>query len=170
MLPYASLLSLLKVIMMPTKTHKLLLICTGNTCRSQMAHAISHQWALLHELNLEIESRGIRAKAGEATTEEAIIVLGAANIHWQGTSQPLTAADLLWEDDLWGMTQEHLDFVTQLGADLNPDSLPCCRLLAGVDELVDPLNCGLAAYEQLFFRLQELLPKRLAAIQTPSEA
>jgi hypothetical protein len=68
------------------------------------------------------------------------------------------------------MTQEHLDFVTQLGADLNPDSLPCCRLLAGVDELVDPLNGGLAAYEQLFFRLQELLPKRLAAIQTPSEA
>ncbi len=135
-----------------------------------MAHAISHQWALLHELNLEIESRGIRAKAGEATTEEAIIVLGAANIHWQGTSQPLTATDLQWADDLWGMTQEHLDFVTQLGADLNPDSLPCCRLLAGVDELVDPLNGGLAAYEQLFFRLQELLPKRLAAIQTPSEA
>jgi len=43
-------------------------------------------------------------------------------------------------------------------------------LLAGAHELVDPLNCGLAAYEQLFYSLQELLPKRLAAIQTPSVA
>ena len=45
-------------------------------------------------LNLEIESRGIRAKAGDATTEEAISVLKAANIDWQGTSQILTMSDL----------------------------------------------------------------------------
>ena len=170
MLPYASLLSLLKVIIMPKKTHKLLLLCTGNTCRSQMAHAMSHQWARLNGLNVEIESRGIRANAGDATTAEAILVLSQAQIHWQGTSQPLTVADLHWADDVWAMTQEHLDCATQLGSELNQDSFPRCELLAGAHELVDPLNCGLAAYEQLFYSLQELLPKRLAAIRTPSAA
>ena len=170
MLPYASLLSLLKVIIMPKKTHKLLLLCTGNTCRSQMAHAISHQWSQLNGLNVEIKSRGIRANVGDATTAEAILVLSQAQIHWQGTSQLLTVADLHWADDVWGMTQEHLDCATHLGTELNQNRFPRCQLLAGADELVDPLNCGLAAYEKLFCSLQELLPKRLAAIQTPSVA
>jgi len=167
MLPYAPLLSLLKVITMPTKTHKLLLLCTGNTCRSQMAHAISQQWAETNGLHFEIESRGIRAKPGNPTTAEALMVLQQAHIHWQGTSQLLLVADLQWADFVWGMTQEHLDFATQLGIELNQDNLPHFQLLAGESEIVDPLNLGLAVYEQVLGRLQRVLPNRLAAIQMP---
>lgn len=149
---------------MLTKTHKILFLCTGNTCRSQMAHAMSKQWAKVHKLNVEIESRGIRAKFGEPTTKEALLVLSKAQINWQGTSQQLTIEDLEWADLVLGMTQEHLDAAIGLGADLLQASAPLYQLLAYQDELVDPLNGGLARYEQLYDKLQVLIPKRLAAI------
>ena len=171
MLPYVPLLSLPKVSIMLTKPHKLLLLCTGNTCRSQMAHAMAYQWSQTNDLNLEIESRGIRANLGDPTTPEALLVLARASINWHGTSQLLSAEDLQWADDVWGMTQEHLDFAaslgTELGVELDQERAPNYQLLAATHELVDPLNAGLAAYEQLFCSLQELLPNRLAAILKP---
>jgi protein-tyrosine-phosphatase len=174
MLPYAPLLSLPKVSIMPTKPHKLLLLCTGNTCRSQMAHAMAYEWSQTNDLNLEIESRGIRANLGDPTTPEALLVLARASINWHGTSQLLSAEDLQWADDVWGMTQEHLDFAAsvgaELGAGLDQERAPNYQLLATTLELVDPLNTGLAAYERLFCSLQELLPNRLAAILKPSAA
>jgi protein-tyrosine-phosphatase len=174
MLPYAPLLSLPKVSIMPTKPHKLLLLCTGNTCRSQMAHAMAYEWSQTNDLNLEIQSRGIRANLGDPTTPEAVLVLAKASINWHGTSRLLSAEDLQWADDVWGMTQEHLDFAasvgTELGVGLDQECAPNYQLLAVTHELVDPLNAGLAAYEQLFCSLQELLPNRLAAILNPSAA
>jgi protein-tyrosine-phosphatase len=174
MLPYAPLLSLPKVSIMPTKPHKLLLLCTGNTCRSQMAHAMAYEWSQTNDLNLQIESRGIRANLGDPTTPEALLVLARASINWHGTSQLLSAEDLQWADDVWGMTQEHLDFAASLGAELgvelDQERTPNYQLLTATHELVDPLNAGLEAYEQLFCSLQELLPNRLAAILKPSEA
>ena len=174
MLPYAPLLSLPKVSIMPTKPHKLLLLCTGNTCRSQMAHAMAYEWSQTNDLNLEIQSRGIRANLGDPTTPEAVLVLAKASINWHGTSRLLSAEDLQWADDVWGMTQEHPDFAasvgTELGGGLDQERAPNYQLLAVTHELVDPLNAGLAAYEQLFCSLQELLPNRLAAILNPSAA
>jgi protein-tyrosine-phosphatase len=149
---------------MPTKPHKLLLLCTGNTCRSQMAHAMAQQWSQLHGDRVALESRGIRANAGDATTEEALIVLVAANINWLGTSQRLSIADLDWADDVWGMTQEHIEFAQALGTDLSPHSQPRYQLLAVERELADPLGSGIEAYQDLFVTLQELIPKRLSAI------
>tara|TARA_B110000211_G_scaffold15469_1_gene16133 strand:+ start:573 stop:992 length:420 start_codon:yes stop_codon:yes gene_type:complete len=139
-----------------------------------MAHAMAYQWSQTNDLNLEIESRGIRANLGDPTTPEALLVLARASINWHGTSQLLSAEDLQWADDVWGMTQEHLDFAaslgTELGVELDQERAPNYQLLAATHELVDPLNAGLAAYEQLFCSLQELLPNRLAAILKPSVA
>ena len=149
---------------MATKPHKLLLLCTGNTCRSQMAHAIAQQWSQLHGDRVALESRGIRANTGDATTEEALLVLVEANIHWQGTSQRLSIADLDWADDVWGMTQEHIQFAHDLGSQLDDHRQPHYQLLAVECELADPLDSGIEAYEVLFVTLQELIPKRLSAI------
>ncbi len=149
---------------MTIKTHKLLLICTGNTCRSQMAHAMLQARNQSHGLGLNIKSRGIRANADDPTTPEALSVLKAANIDWQGTSQILTMSDLEWADDVWGMTQEHLDMAIQLGIKLAFNRRPRYQLMAGEQELLDPLHCGLEAYQQLFIQLQVIIAKRLAGI------
>ena len=110
---------------MLTKTYKILFLCTGNTCRSQMAHAMSKQWVKLQKLNVDIKSRGIRAKFGEPTTKEALLVLSKAQINWQGTSSQLLLEDLDWADLVLGMTQEHLDVAIELGAGLRQDYVGC---------------------------------------------
>lgn len=125
---------------------------------------MSEKWLQLNRQDLEIQSRGIRAKPGEPTTEQALWVLSKAQINWQGKSAQLLIEDLQWADEVWGMTQEHLDVATQVGTGLPQDSRPCYQLLAGKDELVDPLNCGLGRYQALFDTLEILLAKRLAAI------
>ena len=149
---------------MATKPHKLLLLCTGNTCRSQMAHAMAQQWSQLNGNKVALQSRGIEANLGDATTEEALLVLAEANIHWQGTSQRLALADLDWADDVWGMTQEHIQFAQSLSSQLDYHRQPHFQLLAVECELADPLDSGIEAYEALFVTLQELIPKRLLAI------
>ena len=129
-----------------------------------MAHAILEQWNQSQGLSLVIQSRGIRANAGDPTTSDALMVLLAANINWQGTSQMLSVTDLEWADDVWGMTQEHLDVAMQLGSQLAVNRRPHYQLMAGEQEILDPLHCGLGAYEQLFTHLQAIIPKRLAEI------
>lgn len=129
-----------------------------------MAHAMSLQWAQDHATTFEIRSRGIRANKGDPTTPEAILVLSKAGINWQGRSQVLSSVDLEWADEVWGMTQEHVDVATKLGSMLSPENSPRYELLALTEDLLDPLNSGLSAYEELFETLKQRLPNRLAAI------
>ena len=109
---------------MLTKTHKILFLCTGNACRSQIAHVMSKQSVKLQKLNVEIKSRGTHAKFGESTTKEALLALSKAQINWQGTSSQLLLQDLDWADPILGMTQEHLDVAIELGAGLRQDYAP----------------------------------------------
>ncbi len=117
-----------------------------------------------HGLGLNIKASGIRANADEPSTPEALSVLKAANIHWQGTRQIRTMSDLEWADDVWGMSQEQLDVAIQLGIKLAFNRRPRYQLMAGEQELLDPLHCGLEAYQQLFIQLQVIIAKRLAGI------
>ena len=135
-----------------------------------MAHAMLQAQNQSHGLGLNIKSRGIRANTDDPTTPEAISVLKAANIDWQGTSQILTKSDMEWADDVWGMTQEHLDVAMQLGLKLACNCRPRYQLIAGEQELLDPLHCGLEAYQQLFIQLQVIIAKRLVGILSPWEA
>tara|TARA_B100000780_G_scaffold261122_1_gene213342 strand:- start:130 stop:486 length:357 start_codon:yes stop_codon:yes gene_type:complete len=115
-------------------------------------------------LDMAIKSRGIRAKEGAPTNADAILVLTAKGIQWQGTSQQLQLADLAWADDVWVMTQEQLHFAEQLATKLDAARSPRIELQAFKVELLDPLDCGLEAYEQLLQALTILLPRRLEAI------
>lgn len=129
-----------------------------------MAHAMSLQWAQNNAASLEMRSRGIRANNGDPTTPEAILVLSTAGINWQGSSQVLSLDDLKWADTVWGMTQEHINVATRLGSKLRHENCPKYELLALTEDLLDPLNCGLSAYEELFETFNQRLPIRLAAI------
>ena len=132
-----------------------------------MAHAIAAQMVAQGRMAIELASCGIRAKAGAVTTADAVITLAQQGIAWQGTSQQLSTEDLMWADHVWVMTAEHLHFVQALAANNPPQTLPQIELLAGGDEVLDPLGLGLEIYQSLYFELVDLLPKRLAALSAP---
>ncbi len=144
-------------------TTHILFVCTGNTCRSQMAQAIAQQLASQYAWPISCTSAGIRAIAGEATTVEARKVLNQHGIHWQGSSQLLTTEALLTADHVWVMTPEHLAFAQGLLLNKAPSQWPKMRLLAP-EEVPDPLGCGYDAYVHLYAYLRDLLPGSLKAL------
>ena len=100
-----------------------------------MAHALGQQLAEQHSWALVIDSAGIRANFGSATTPLAVTVLQQQGIHWEGVSQPLSLAQLRWADQVWVMTQEHFDVVQQLQQELADYELAPVALLLGDKDL-----------------------------------
>lgn len=144
------------------KQNNCLFVCTGNTCRSQMAHALMQQYADQQGLQLAVDSAGIRANVGSPTTPFAVTVLQEQGILWQGASQQLSQTQLRWADRVWVMTHEHLAVVQQLQQDLLASERSQVELVLGDEELADPLDCGKQAYDQVLASLQQRLPKLLA--------
>ena len=150
-------------------TIHILFVCTGNTCRSQMAQAMAEQIIAQQRWPFECTSAGIRATTGAPTTPEAVDVLSELGINWQGTSQQLSVELLQQADVVWVMADEHRQVAQQLSASLALPQRPAITLLAQ-QEVPDPLDCGRPAYEQLQLFLQSLLPQRLKALALEPQA
>ncbi|MFT4650261.1 MAG: protein-tyrosine-phosphatase [Polaribacter sp.] len=149
---------------MTIKPTRLLFICTGNTCRSQMAHAMAAEMVKHMDKSVDIISRGVLANPGVPTTADALTVLAEQGIEWPGTSRQLKAKDVVWADHVWVMTQEHLQYVQALVCTTHPECLLKIELLVDESEVLDPLGQGIEAYQALYIELLELLPKRLGAL------
>jgi protein-tyrosine phosphatase len=95
----------------------LLLVCTGNTCRSPMAEAICRQ-LLAERLGCSIDeladrgvivmSAGTSAMMGNRAAAEAVKVLSKRGMNLaEHESQPLTSQLVRHADVIWAMTRSH---------------------------------------------------------------
>lgn len=98
-------------------TYNLLFVCSGNTCRSPMAEAITR--GLLRErgwTHVEVASAGTIAVSGAAASPEAVEVARehgfALDAH---ASQPLTNELIDWADLVLVMSTSHIHAVRELG-------------------------------------------------------
>ena len=84
--------------------HNLLMVCTGNTCRSPMAEAIARQ--MFPEST--VVSAGVYAAPGDPATSEAVTAMEQRGLDLTGhRSQPLTAELVDQADAIFTMTQSH---------------------------------------------------------------
>jgi protein-tyrosine-phosphatase len=98
-------------------TYNLLFVCSGNTCRSPMAEAITRDllrqrgWA-----HVDVRSAGTGAVPGAAASQEAIDVAREYALDLeQHESQPLTAELVGWADLILTMGTSHMHVVADLG-------------------------------------------------------
>jgi len=86
---------------------RILMVCTGNTCRSPMAEALLRDWASRTGKEMEIRSAGMAARTGEPISPNAAETLRRLKVPQPGTSTRLERTDVEWADLILTMTTSH---------------------------------------------------------------
>jgi len=133
-----------------------LIVCTGNTCRSPMAAA-----ALARELGpeaarVDVRSAGTAAGEGHPATPAAIETSARAGVDLSGhRSQRVTAKSLHEAGLVLVMERDHLPTVTALGADPKRTHVLSEWPNGGEASLPipDPFGASIEAYEECWNRI-----------------
>jgi protein-tyrosine phosphatase len=146
----------------------ILLVCTGNTCRSPMAEAICKK-LLADRLECSVEnlpeqgfiviSAGVSAVMGDPAPQEAKLAVAefGAQLDDHG-SQPLTPQLLAQADYVWGMTSGHLRSISMRYPTI-PHRAELLSLRA--EEVDDPIGGDRELYRDCALQLRSYLEERL---------
>ena len=147
----------------------ILIVCTGNTCRSPMAEGALR--SLLEKTRpgkFEVVSAGTSAASGFPATMYAIEAARVWDVDISGhQSQPLTSALVEKADLILAMTPEHLKEILRVRRDAAsktylfknfPDSG------TNGESVADPIGQSLDKYNETFLEIGEYLGKNLDEI------
>jgi protein-tyrosine-phosphatase len=156
---------------MPAPGH-ILVVCTGNICRSPMAqgllaHALAAQPEPLR--SLRVISAGVAAHSGEPISENSVIALrkvgiDASHLRSQGLTQQLLDDALV----VFGMTESHLSIIRARARPV-PEHLYLFREFLpppASKEIGDPFGGPLRLYESVRDEMVEAVPGIVAFLKT----
>lgn len=145
----------------------LVVICSGNTCRSPMAQAIAKQELStrlnvpaddLPQLGIHVESAGVYASDGMPASPEALDEMAKVDIDLsQHRSKHLTREIIQRADLCCCMTRTH----QRATVDMVPEAADKILLLKENDDVEDPIGLGCDAYRRCAEMIQRHLAERL---------
>lgn len=149
---------------------RIIFICTGNTCRSPMAHYYA-QSVINKRFNPEnyyIESAGINAYKGVGATKNAIDVMEQYNIDISNHRSNTLENSLIENADyIIGMTQLHKNILMQIYPNLKNKIFTlkevACNTRDGYD-IDDPWGYGIEVYSEIAKQIIENVDKFLERI------
>lgn len=86
---------------------RILIVCTGNTCRSPMAEAMLRRMAEERGLDVEVRSAGVSTADGLPISSYAAVALQRRNVPLPGGSTSLSGREAAWADLILTMTAGH---------------------------------------------------------------
>lgn len=142
-----------------TRPYRVLVVCTGNTCRTPMAVAILRERLSDTDIPAEVRSAGTQALDGAPAHFEAQAVARAAGLDLTDhRSQPLTPDLVRWADIVLGMSRRHVVAAREM------DDAADVRLLTEFDPagahdggIVDPIGHSRDVYASVFDKLCDCL-------------
>ncbi len=139
---------------------KILLVCSGNTCRSPMAKIIMEQLlknANIH--NIAVESAGLYTTNGLPASEAAQIVMQEMGMDISTHTSQVVNEELMTEADLiLAMTREHRRFLTGLFPQKKHQIFTLGEFIGQPElDIEDPYGLGLEAYRKSVQQLKEIL-------------
>jgi tRNA threonylcarbamoyl adenosine modification protein (Sua5/YciO/YrdC/YwlC family) len=151
-----------KIIQQEAKKKRILFVCTGNSCRSVMAHFLL-QKEVAKRTDLEIESAGIGALDGMPPTAETLDLLKKDEIEASGFKSRRLNAQMLKEADLvlvMGANHEYQVY-SVTGAAKNKVYLlrEFAKMKDDNLEVPDPIGNSYNFYRDTYYKIKEAILK-----------
>lgn len=147
--------------------YTVLLVCTGNTCRSPMGEAVARDLLAkarglraeeLEAAGVRVISAGLHAASGSPATAEAVDVLRDRALDLSThRSQPLTPQLVLEADVIYTMTASHRRAIVEM----LPSATDKTHTLDEDGDVEDPIGTDAASYARTADQITRLLERRL---------
>ena len=131
---------------------KILFVCTGNTCRSPLAQAITQRMLDDRKIDAECESAGLTCGYGEEVSETSRKIIAERGIFYTHQSRPVTRQLLDSSDMVICMTSPHKQALMPY---VSAEKLYEAKDLTG-EEIDDPYGKDLQAYRDCAAKLDKL--------------
>lgn len=131
---------------------KILFVCTGNTCRSPLAQAITQRMLDDRKIDAECESAGLTCGYGEEVSENSRKIIAEREIFYTHQSRPVTRQLLDSSDMVICMTSPHKQALMPY---VSAEKLYEAKDLTG-EEIDDPYGKDLQAYRDCAAKLDKL--------------
>lgn len=141
--------------------NRILIVCTGNTCRSPMAEAMLRDLAARAGKPLEIRSAGVATVNGLPISPHAASTLRKRKLMLPGDSTSMSAEDVLWANLILTMTSSHKRAILERF----PQALPKTFTLKEYALRGDPVMDDVAEAERLYseWQVRQALGQNLTA-------
>ena len=147
-----------------------LLVCTGNTCRSPMAEVMCRKMIAdrlgcamnaLGDHGVMVMSAGISAMMGGRPSPEAVSVMSTMSLQLADhESQPLTTQLVRHSDIIWTMTRSHRHAIVSQW----PEASARTFVLGGERDIADPIGGPLEYYQRCAEQIKTELAERVAQL------
>lgn len=131
---------------------KVLMVCTGNTCRSPLAQIILQK----QQPDWEVRSAGVAAEVGSPAAAHSRELARQLGMDLENhRAQSVTPELVDWADQIFCMTESHLQLLRRAF----PNSAAKAQTLGA--DISDPIGQSLAVYQRCADQIEDALLKRV---------